>query len=434
MQTNFNSLILNIKDPNIHFSEKGPVEEEINNKRSLVFDATLAYKPSHCQKCGVVYNHGNIESKGYAHKLSLIKMPKVSRLNTYIRLRKQRHYCHECRSSFTCETSIVQHRCYISNNLKYEVADHAKMKISETDIAKLCNVSHSTVGRVIDSYHQPQKVYKHFLPEVLGMDEFKSTKKAAGAMSFIFTDLVKHEVIDIVEDRRLFSLLKYFNYFTYEARKMVKYIVIDMYTPYIQLIKKIFPNANIIIDRFHLVQLLGRSLQKTRIKIMKSFNKKTKEYRLLKKHFKLIGKARADVNDSEYRRWTRNGQMMTAIQVVDYILSLNDELNQSYQIYQSFILALKTNDVSQLTSILNPKEAIKSEYIQTSINSLKTFLPYIKNTIRTTYTNGFVEGFNNLIKVIKRIAFGYRSFYRFKNRIMIIAKHISIKKRYPAYS
>ncbi|MBS3200276.1 transposase, partial [Turicibacter bilis] len=37
--------------------------------------------------------------------------------------------------------------------------------------------------------------------------------------------------------------------------------------------------------------------------------------------------------------------------------------------------------------------------------------------------NGVLEGINNKIKVIKRMAFGYRSFYHFKARILIIHKY-----------
>ncbi|MFY9357473.1 MAG: transposase, partial [Defluviitoga tunisiensis] len=34
------------------------------------------------------------------------------------------------------------------------------------------------------------------------------------------------------------------------------------------------------------------------------------------------------------------------------------------------------------------------------------------------YTNGPTEGFNNKIKVLKRISFGLKNFYRFRNRIL----------------
>ena len=144
-----------------------------------------------------------------------------------------------------------------------------KNKISEIDIAKRYRVSPNTVERIIDSYYDGQKLYKHHLPEVLSFDEFKSVKSADGAMSFHMCDGKTGKTIDIVEDRKLNSLLKYFTYFTHKARSKVKLIVIDMYSPYISLIKKMFPNAKIIIDKFHIVQLISTSLNKTRIKVKK---------------------------------------------------------------------------------------------------------------------------------------------------------------------
>ena len=59
----------------------------------------------------------------------------------------------------------------------------------------------------------------------------------------------------------------------------VKFIVIDMYSPYISLILKLFPNARIIIDKFHLVQLISRALNKTRINIMKKDKKNYKYFK-----------------------------------------------------------------------------------------------------------------------------------------------------------
>lgn len=60
------------------------------------------------------------------------------------------------------------------------------------------------------------------------------------------------QTIDIVEDRKLLSLLKYFGYYSFKARKSVKFIIIDMYSPCVSLIQKMFPNVQIIIDTFHL--------------------------------------------------------------------------------------------------------------------------------------------------------------------------------------
>ncbi|OEG17587.1 transposase [Enterococcus plantarum] len=44
----------------------------------------------------------------------------------------------------------------------------------------------------------------------------------------------------------------------------------------------------------------------------------------------------------------------------------------------------------------------------------------MKNSFRFPYSNGITEGLNNKLKVIKRIAYGYRNFYHFRSRIYII--------------
>jgi Transposase len=55
------------------------------------------------------------------------------------------------------------------------------------------------------------------------------------------------------------------------------------------------------------------------------------------------------------------------------------------------------------------------------------YINYIENTLKYDYNNGVLEGINNKIKVIKRIAFGYKCFYHFKNRILITQNLATIK-------
>jgi transposase len=59
----------------------------------------------------------------------------------------------------------------------------------------------------------------------------------------------------------------------------------DMYSPYISLIKACFPNAQIVFDRFHIVNLLSRALNKTRIIVM---NNKKELYNKFKNYYKLL--------------------------------------------------------------------------------------------------------------------------------------------------
>ena len=54
------------------------------------------------------------------------------------------------------------------------------------------------------------------------------------------------------------------------------------------------------------------------------------------------------------------------------------------------------------------------------------------NSFSTTITNGFTEGCNNKIKVLKRNAYGYQNFKRFRNRILHIFSHQQLKTQQAA--
>ena len=326
---NLNEMLgLNDKNINIYHYQ----EEKIKNITHKVFYATLSYKPTHCYKCGCVFDdlfekHGFISSD--------IKILKNAGYNSILRLKKQRYLCKHCNKAFTLKSSIVDYGCFISKSTKLNITKDLIKKRSEKDIA------------------------------------------------------------------------------------------IDMYSPYISLINKMFPNAKIIIDKFHLTQLISRSLNKTRILSMKS-NKK--DYNKLKRYWRLILKARDKLDCSKWQRFTCFDNLMTEVDVVNYLINTSNELHDTYIVYQDLLFAIQHNNLNLLKNALNSNLLHISPYLTTSINTLKEFLPFISNTFANPYHNGFIEGNNNFIKVLKRIAFGFRSFTRFKARIMICKGLIKIKK------
>lgn len=119
---------------------------------------------------------------------------------------------------------------------------------------------------------------------------------------------------------------------------------------------------------------------------------------------------------------------MTQSDVVSYLINTHVELKETYEIYQNILYSIKNNKYNNLEIILNNTSDKISSYMKTSVKTLKEYLPYIKNTLSNPYHNGFVEGNNNFIKVLKRIAFGFRSFRRFKARIMICKNLLHVKK------
>ena len=420
---NYITEMLELKDKNIKFFENCYHKEKIKGVYHKVFDGILTYQPLCCEKCGVAFDN-KFEKHGFI--TSYIKIPDISGFKTILRLKKQRYLCKHCGKAFTLRDNVTEYGCCISKNTKWKIANDLRNKISEKDIAKNNNVSPNTVERVMDSYYDNQKLYKNYLPKVLSFDEFKSVKSADGAMSFHLCNGETGQTIDIVEDRKLLSLLQYFSYYSFNARKSVKFIVIDMYSPYVSLIKKMFPNAQIIIDTFHLIQLISRSLNKTRIKAMKN-NKAV--YNKMKRYWKLILKDRNELDYSKWKKFTCFPHFMTEIDVVNYILDQSAELKATYYKYQELLQSIKEKNYNDFLYAINNINNNISDYMKTSIKTLIEFKDNIRNTFNNNYHNGYIEGNNNFIKVLKRIVFGFRSFRRFKARIMICKGLIKIDRK-----
>ena len=180
------------------------------------------------------------------------------------------------------------------------------------------------------------------------------------------------------------------------------------------------------LNNFHLIQLISRSLNKTRINVMK---KDKKNYNKLKRYWKLLLKSKDELDFDKWKKFTCFNSFMTESDVVNYIINTNEELKQTYLVYQSLLSSIKNKDFNAFTYILNNYNNNISDYMKTSIKTLNEFKDKIYNTFNTNYHNGYIEGNNNFIKVIKRIAFGFRSFIRFKTRILICKGLISINKK-----
>ena len=94
----FTRKLLNIKDKNITFPDDYLEEVKLNGITSFIFKGILSYQPTHCQKCGTLFDS---KFKKHGFKTSRIVIPKVSLHDTYLELKKQRYYCGHCQSIFT---------------------------------------------------------------------------------------------------------------------------------------------------------------------------------------------------------------------------------------------------------------------------------------------------------------------------------------------
>ena len=420
--SNFIKTILNIQDNNISFPEEDYCQIiQKDNLLIKVFKGFLKSNYCACPHC----NSKNIVKNGSRNRK--IKYIPIQNYNIQLKLNVQRYICKECKKTFSPSTNIVGNNSSISNNLKYTIALELQKNISLTSIAKRYNISISSVQRIMDNCYSDFKVNKEHLPEAICIDEFKSVKNIDGAMSFVFADYRTKSIVDIVEDRKLNSLTEYFSRFSLEARNNVKYICMDMYTPYISLVNSIFPNAKIVLDKFHIINLVNRAFNQTRISIMNSIQDDS-----LKRKFKLFWKSLLkyypDLCQVNYYCQSFK-RKLSSKDKVDYLLEKSPELEVNFNIYQDIIQAIKHNNFKRFESVvkkyLGTKEKVSKKMI-IALKTLKKYMKYIENMFESNITNGLIEGLNNKIKSIKRIAFGYSSFSNFKKRILIQAGIILI--------
>ena len=406
--------LLDLKDKNININDTLSTKT-IKGVTYKVIDATLSYDVDCCPICGTANDNSIIK---YGSKASDIKILPIAGNPTILRLHKQRFYCKSCDSTFSAKSHIVEKNCFISNSVKDKITVDLTKKISEKDIAEINNVSHSTVSKIVDNAFYQLKPNKNYLPEHLLFDEFKSTNDADGAMSFIFCDADKHEIVDFVENRQLRKLIQYFQSYSKKARRSVKTICIDFYTPYIKLIKTMFPNAKIIADRFHIVQLLTRSMSITRVKFMKKLDKNSLEYKRLKKYWKLIQKDYNDLDSVHFYHYAHFRELVSQKTVVDTCISIDLIFAKTHKVYQLLLSDIKRKDDELLFKHIKLYLNEVNEQMRTSMKTILDKQNYVTNALNSRYSNGIIEGINNYIKVLKRIAFGYKSFYHFRNRIL----------------
>lgn len=199
---------------------------------------------------------------------------------------------------------------------------------------------------------------------------------------------------------------------------------------YVSVISELFPNAEIIIDRFQLVQLISKLMNKTRIRAMNklktSNGEDMKKYRRLKKFWRLILKSQSDLSSVEYKNYPLFGQRLETT-IVEELISYDEELKINYLVYQNLLKAMQSRNFELLIEALdNIKLSTVSSYMKTSIKTLKKYLLHIENSFIYSYSNGRIEGINNKIKVLNRVAYGYRSFSNFRKRIFL---HFKLKPR-----
>ena len=191
-------------------------------------------------------------------------MPFISDKPVILFLDKQRFICKVCNKSFSTKTTEVRKYSNTSKNLRAGIIKKLSNQLTMKQIAQSYAISTNTVWRVQCELSKTLDRPKS-LPAYMCFDELSSTSDSVSNMSFVYSNALTHQIQNILQGRTNNIIKNYFLYYSYKERCDVKAIVIDMNSGYKCLIRELSPNAKIIVDRFHIVQLVNRAFNKYRI-------------------------------------------------------------------------------------------------------------------------------------------------------------------------
>ena len=400
-QFNFITNLLGIKDPNITILD---VLDAGTHKEII---AKLDYPAPKCPHC-----------QGQMTKYDFQKESKTPYLEcagykTLIRLKKRRFRCKVCRKVAVAETSLVKKNHQIATIVNQKIAQKLIEKVPMTAIAESLAVSTSTVIRKLKEFKF--KTDLNYLPEHMSWDEYSFKK---GKMNFIAQDFDSRKIIAILDGRTQATIRNHFLRYSRQVRNRVKVITMDMFSPYYDIARKLFPSAKIVLDRFHIVQHLGRAMNRLRIQIMNQLDKKSHKYRALKRYWKLI---QQDSHKLSHKRFYRPTFRMhlTNKDILEKILSYSQELREHYKLYQLLLFHFQEKQTDHFFGLIEDTISYVNPIFQTVFKTFLKNKDKILNALELPYSNAKLEATNNLIKVIKRNAFGFRNFDNFKTRILI---------------
>ena len=241
---------------------------------------------------------------------------------------------------------------------------------------------------------------------MLAIDEFKGNTGDEKYQA-ILTDPQTGVVLDILPDRKTGHLISYLKQWDRTEREQVRFFVSDMWKPYTDLSAIYFKNAIPLIDKYHYIRQIIWAFERIRKKIQKQYGK---DNRLLFKHSKRLLTMRKSKLKPEQ------------LEQVEHLLYLNDDIREAYHLKEEFYKILDSNNRADAKELMSEwimaAQASRLKDYKDCAATLQHWSISILNTFDYPYTNGFTEGCNNKIKVLKRNAYGYRNFERFRKRIL----------------
>jgi transposase len=336
-----------------------------------------------------------------------VKHESVGYRNSVLRFKAHKFYCKACQRYFNQQFPGILKYQRATEKLRQQVFREHTEGVSQCDLAKRLDLGKSTIERWFHAYYHLQhqnRLYQHW-PRVLGIDEHFFCKKQRFATTFC--DLNKHRIFDVVKGRSASELFPFLQ--NLPGRERVKVACIDLSVTYRNLIKKYFPNALIVSDRFHVLRLVEHAFMQTCHRIIPELKYQRGVLSMLRTR---------PENLPEYKK-----------DKLQHFLRQNPAIQALYDFKEQLFILLKNKHQTArkckqlIPEFLDMIKQLKKSIFEPLVKLGKTLYKWreeIARMWRFTKSNGITEGFHRKMKLIQRRAYGFRNFENYRLRVKVL--------------
>ncbi len=274
------------------------------------------------------------------HFQRLIEHEMVGFRRVLLRFLVNKYHCRTCKKYFRQRFEGILPWQRSTEPLKRQVYNLHIRGISRKDLAEQLCKSDGTISRFYDHvYHlQDKKRLSMRCPEILGIDEHFFSRNQGFATTFC--DLKKHRIFDVCKGRYEIDLQEYLQ--SMQGRERVRVVCMDLSSSYRSLVRKYFPNAKIVADRFHVIRLVLHRMLKTCQNIDEGLKKQHGTSRLLRKHQKNLTKEQTE----KLQKYLQNRPEIDAIdrfkeKIMQLLLHKKQTKKQCRKLIPEFLQAIE---------------------------------------------------------------------------------------------
>ena len=350
---------------------------------------------------------GNSSLRRKDRRLRRLRHESWGTRHTALHLETVKWWCLECGRYFWQRFPGILPRQRASERFHRSVCEKHFDGISRSRLARRERISSATIERWFTAYLSRlalEKTSPEF-PQVLGIDEHFFSRKKGYATTFC--DLKNHKVYDVVLGRSELSLEGYLG--KLKGKDRVKEVCMDLSTGYRSLVKKHFPQATIVADRFHVIRVVNHHF----LACWKQIDPVGSKHRGL---LSLMRRHRHNLSPEQHSRLSR-------------YLAEHPALEPIYRFKQRLCYLLlekhhnKAKCLKLATRLLRAIAELRACAL-TSLAQLGATLHSWREEIaamwRFTKNNGITEGFHTKMEVLQRQAYGFRNFQNYRLRVKVL--------------